>query len=528
MPSRLPEDDSPVGREAQQAQIEVAPFERRCRLLERRHRGVDEVDRVPEPVHAHRNRDTSCGHHRGAGRKPGGARDGEAGLEPRHEGGRAHRQRHERDHPGRRLRALGGLDLQVPVVGRQPGVRMHRQERPDGADRARGRSDDELHAVLVERHQRDQPRGQADQGAAAEREVEGGHQRDERGGGQHPHEHPAPRRESEREDDADDREGAQAVPVPDRLVEAAVATAGGVHAERARIQARDHAVARDRGRGRHDATSDRHTPAVVGQQEQRRAARDVDQHQVDVLDGGGPVGGPHPRDRRPGAQPRHAGDGGQGGPGQAQVARPGQDHDDDDGVERSRQAPGAVKVSAFVSRQEPDRDRGEGERCEGRPRTDAGIRDVLADPPPCGPRATLAIDRSRTCQLSSSSWYRRPPGDIGCCYGTTVHGLRENGADMAKRLRHRSLTSAIVAVALLGAVGAGTAYAATPASQQYGGVKGVVTGGGGNGPSGGVLGETTGGGTLPFTGADLGLYATAGLGMIGAGFLLRRAGSRRS
>jgi hypothetical protein len=99
---------------------------------------------------------------------------------------------------------------------------------------------------------------------------------------------------------------------------------------------------------------------------------------------------------------------------------------------------------------------------------------------------------------------------------------------MAKRLRHRSLTSAIVAVALLGAVGAGTAYAATPASQQYGGVKGVVTGGGGNGPSGGVLGETTGGGTLPFTGADLGLYATAGLGMIGAGFLLRRAGSRRS
>jgi hypothetical protein len=99
---------------------------------------------------------------------------------------------------------------------------------------------------------------------------------------------------------------------------------------------------------------------------------------------------------------------------------------------------------------------------------------------------------------------------------------------MAKRLRRRSITTTLVAVALVGAIGAGTAYAATPANQQYGGVKGVVTGGGGNGPSGGVLGETTGGSTLPFTGADLGLYASAGIGMIGAGLLLRRAGTRRS
>jgi hypothetical protein len=97
---------------------------------------------------------------------------------------------------------------------------------------------------------------------------------------------------------------------------------------------------------------------------------------------------------------------------------------------------------------------------------------------------------------------------------------------MAKRLRRRSITTTLVAVALVGAIGAGTAYAATPANQQYGGVKGVVTGGGGN--NGGVLGETTGGSTLPFTGADLGLYASAGIGMIGAGLLLRRAGTRRS
>jgi hypothetical protein len=99
---------------------------------------------------------------------------------------------------------------------------------------------------------------------------------------------------------------------------------------------------------------------------------------------------------------------------------------------------------------------------------------------------------------------------------------------MAKRLRRRSITALLVA-AVVGAIGAGTAYAATPANQQYGGVEGVVTGGGGN--SGGVAGETAGGttnSTLPFTGADLGLYASAGLGMIGAGLLLRRAGARRS
>jgi hypothetical protein len=97
---------------------------------------------------------------------------------------------------------------------------------------------------------------------------------------------------------------------------------------------------------------------------------------------------------------------------------------------------------------------------------------------------------------------------------------------MAKRLRRRSI-AALVAVAVVGAIGAGTAYAATPADNEYGAVEGVVTGGGG--PSAGVAGDVTGGGsTLPFTGADLGLYASAGIGMIGAGLLLRRAGSRRS
>jgi hypothetical protein len=88
------------------------------------------------------------------------------------------------------------------------------------------------------------------------------------------------------------------------------------------------------------------------------------------------------------------------------------------------------------------------------------------------------------------------------------------------------VTATLMAVVVLGAIGAGTAYAATPANQEYSGNLGVVTGGGG--PSGGVAGDTTGGSALPFTGADLGLYASAGIGMIGAGLLLRRAGARRS
>jgi hypothetical protein len=54
---------------------------------------------------------------------------------------------------------------------------------------------------------------------------------------------------------------------------------------------------------------------------------------------------------------------------------------------------------------------------------------------------------------------------------------------MAKRLRRRSLSTALVAVALVGAIGAGTAYATTPATSDYGGVEGVVTGGGGKVPS---------------------------------------------
>jgi hypothetical protein len=104
---------------------------------------------------------------------------------------------------------------------------------------------------------------------------------------------------------------------------------------------------------------------------------------------------------------------------------------------------------------------------------------------------------------------------------------------MGKRLKRRSVAAALLTLAVVATIGAGTANASSGSNDTGpggggGGVKGVVTGGGG--PSGGVQGQVVSGGngTPPFTGADLGLYGAAGVGMIGAGLLLRRAGSRRT
>jgi hypothetical protein len=102
---------------------------------------------------------------------------------------------------------------------------------------------------------------------------------------------------------------------------------------------------------------------------------------------------------------------------------------------------------------------------------------------------------------------------------------------MGKRLKRRSVAAALLTLAVVATIGAGTANASSGSNNTGpgggGGVKGVVTGGGG--PSGGVQGQVASGGngTLPFTGADLGVYGAAGVGMIGAGFLLRRASTRR-
>lgn len=70
-------------------------------------------------------------------------------------------------------------------------------------------------------------------------------------------------------------------------------------------------------------------------------------------------------------------------------------------------------------------------------------------------------------------------------------------------------------VAVVGAAAILTASTVTAfAGQPYGG--------------GGVAGQSTGGGgTLPFTGADLALYALIGLGIVGSGLALRGYAARR-
>jgi hypothetical protein len=83
----------------------------------------------------------------------------------------------------------------------------------------------------------------------------------------------------------------------------------------------------------------------------------------------------------------------------------------------------------------------------------------------------------------------------------------KRGDQMMKVLRGAII---VLGAAAILAVSAVSAFA----GQQYGG--------------GGVAGESTGGGgTLPFTGADLALYALVGLAIIASGLALRPYAARR-
>ncbi len=283
-------------------------------------------------------------------------------------------------------------------------MRVDGHERTHRADRPRADPGDQVHPAAVEHDQREQSRGQSDQGAAAEGEVERRRERDQRGGGEHPHQHVAPRGEPERQDDADDGERPERVPVADRLVEAAVPATGRVHAEGAGVEPRRHAVTRD-GDGRGDnAPGDRDAAPPVGKEEQRGGARDVHEDEAAVVDGRRPVARPHPRDGRPQAQPGQAGGDRERGPRHPQVARRGQDHNHDGGVERRREAPRTLEVAAVVSGEKADGDGGEHERRGRRPHLrSAAHQDALAGPAPGGPLTLVLIDRLRARQVRSSS-----------------------------------------------------------------------------------------------------------------------------
>jgi hypothetical protein len=81
---------------------------------------------------------------------------------------------------------------------------------------------------------------------------------------------------------------------------------------------------------------------------------------------------------------------------------------------------------------------------------------------------------------------------------------------MKRRLT--SVVSTLVSAVALLTVWAGTALA----DNQYGGVAGQTTSGGGSS-----------GGSLPFTGADLALYAIVGIAVLASGLVLRRVAAGR-
>lgn len=87
------------------------------------------------------------------------------------------------------------------------------------------------------------------------------------------------------------------------------------------------------------------------------------------------------------------------------------------------------------------------------------------------------------------------------------------------------LVVAIVGLALV-APAASFAQNVTPTDEEYGnGVVGI-SGGGSEGTT--FTGTSTGGGdisSLPFTGLDVAAIAAIGLGLVGAGFVVRRAAS---
>ncbi len=89
-----------------------------------------------------------------------------------------------------------------------------------------------------------------------------------------------------------------------------------------------------------------------------------------------------------------------------------------------------------------------------------------------------------------------------------------------KKRATQAFASAILALTAL------AMFATAAFAQQYNGgeVGGENTGGGD------VAGETVvgGSGTLPFTGAELGLFVVAGLAILAAGMLLRRVSTSRA
>ena len=85
----------------------------------------------------------------------------------------------------------------------------------------------------------------------------------------------------------------------------------------------------------------------------------------------------------------------------------------------------------------------------------------------------------------------------------------------------RKITRLLACVVAILALAAGPAFAQT--EDAYNGLAGAQQGGGGGNEAGTV--DT--GGSLPFTGLELALIVTAGVGLLGVGYAVRRASGPR-
>ncbi len=80
----------------------------------------------------------------------------------------------------------------------------------------------------------------------------------------------------------------------------------------------------------------------------------------------------------------------------------------------------------------------------------------------------------------------------------------------------------LLAVCVLALTVAAPAMAQTPTGDAYGGLAGVAQGGGSDNDSGGPTASADSG-SLPFTGLELGVFAIAGVALLGTGLVLRRS-----
>lgn len=84
---------------------------------------------------------------------------------------------------------------------------------------------------------------------------------------------------------------------------------------------------------------------------------------------------------------------------------------------------------------------------------------------------------------------------------------------------------AVMALALVGVPAAATAQQVTPTDEQY--ENGVLGAGTGSGTNSGTATDPGSGSELPFTGLDVAAIAIIGVGLVGAGLVVRRASRTR-